>query len=54
MVCYFLLESKVISKRYLKFPFDIGELRYKFKIGKEKTWQNNIYTSLSGRLTGSF
>ena len=36
-VCHFLLDSKVIGKRYLKFPFDIRELQYKVRIGKEKT-----------------
>ena len=36
MVCYSLLDSKVIGRRYLKFPFDIRELPYKLRIGKEK------------------
>ena len=54
MVCYSLLDSKVIGKRYLKFPIDIRKFPNKLRIGKEKNWQNSIYTRLSGRLTGSF
>ena len=54
MVCYSLLDSKVIGKRYLKFPFNIRELLYKLRIGKKKTLQNSIYPSLSGRLIRSF
>ena len=54
MVGYFYLESKVIGMIYLQFPFDTGELPYKLRISKEKNRENNIYLSLSGRLTGSF
>ena len=54
IVFYSYLDSKVIGKRYLKFPFDIRELPYKLRIGKETNRQSSIYASLSGRLTGSF
>ena len=43
MVCYSHLDFKVIGKRYLKFPFDIRELLYKWRIGKETNRQNIIY-----------
>ena len=36
MVCYSLLDSKVIGKRYLKFPIDIRKFPNKLRIGKEK------------------
>ena len=35
MVCYSLLDYKVIGERYLKFPFDIRELSYKLRLGEE-------------------
>ena len=50
MVCYSFLDSKVVGKRYLKFPFYLGEFAYKLRIGKETYRQNSIYASLSGRL----
>ena len=53
MVCYSVLDYKVIGKRYLKFPFDITEFPCKLRIGKETNRQNSIYASLSGRLTSS-
>ena len=37
-----------------KFPFDIMELPYKLRIGKETNRQNSTFAILSGRLTGSF
>ena len=43
MIYYFLLDSKVTGKRYLKFSFDITELPYRLKIGKETSQQNGIY-----------
>ena len=43
MIYYFLLDSKVIGKRYLKFFLDITELPYKLRIGKETSRQNGIY-----------
>ena len=43
-----------IRKRYLKFPFDIRELPYKLRIGKETNWQNSIFKSLSSWIIGSF
>ena len=49
MVCYSFLDSEVIGKRYLKFPFDIRELPYKLRIGKVTDWQNSIFASLSDR-----
>ena len=36
MVCYSLLDSKTIGKRYLKLPSDIRGLMYKLRIGKER------------------
>ena len=36
MLCYFLLDSKLIGKRYLKSPFGIRELPYMLRVGKEK------------------
>ena len=54
MVCYSFLDSKVVGKRYLKFPFYLGEFAYKLRIGKETYRQNSIYASLSGRLTVFF
>ena len=51
MVPYSLLDSKVIGKRYLKFPFDIRELPYKLRTGKETNRQKSIYVSLCGRPT---
>ena len=44
----------VIGTRSLKFPFDIRELPYKLRTGKETNRQSSIYASLSGRLTDSF
>ena len=35
MVCYPLLDSKVIGNRYLKFSFDIRGLPHKLRNGKE-------------------
>ena len=53
MVCYLVLNYKVIGKSYLKFPFDIREFPYKLRIDEETNRQNIIYATLSGRLTGS-
>ena len=39
------LDYKMVGKRYLKFHFDIRELLYKLRIGKETNGQDRIYAS---------
>ena len=38
MICYSLLNSKVLGKRNLKFPFDIRELPPKYNYGSTQTY----------------